>query len=61
MCCLPQAEGVLLRAFDDPEPRTWPAVGDMPKDALRTHSAEQGPLWGGLIICIVLFALVRQY
>jgi len=33
-----------------------PAVRGVPKGALRTHSAEQAPLWGGLVMRRVLFA-----
>jgi len=33
------------------------AVRGVPKGALRTHSAQQAPLWGGLVTCRgVLFA-----
>jgi len=31
-------------------------VRGVPKDAFRTHSAQQAPLWGGLVTRRVLFA-----
>jgi len=39
-----------------PEPRTRLAVRVVPKAALRTHSSQQAPLWGGLVTCRVWFA-----
>ena len=43
-----------------PEPRTRLAVRGVPKGALRTHSAEQAPLWGSLVTCVVYCVRVRQ-
>ena len=40
------------------EPRL--AVRGMPKGALRTHSAQQAPLWGSLVTCVVYCLRVRQ-
>jgi len=36
------------------------AVRGVPKGALRTHSAEQAPLWGSLVTCVVYCLRVRQ-
>ena len=35
------------------KPRMRLAVRGVPKGALRTHSAEQAPLWGSLVTCVV--------
>jgi len=35
-------------------------VRGVPKGALRTHSAEQAPLWGSLVTCVVYCLRVRQ-
>jgi len=36
------------------------AVRSVPKDALRTHSTWQAPLWGSLVTCEVHCLRVRQ-
>jgi len=33
----------------------WLAVRGVPEIALRTHSAQQAPLWGSLVTCVVHF------
>jgi len=45
-----------LARLQRPEPRTRLAVRGVSEGALRTHSSQQDPLWGGLITCRVLFA-----
>jgi len=47
------------------------AVRGVPKGTLRTHSAQQAPLWGSLVTCVVyclrvpsvraLFLCFREY
>ena len=48
------------RVKADPEPRMRLAVRGVPKGALRTHSAQQAPLWGSPVTCVVFCLRVRQ-
>jgi len=42
------------------EPRKVLTVRGVPKGALRTHSAQQAPLWGTLITCVEYCLCVCQ-